>query len=342
MFYVSSRLSPLLPDDRLLPIRPHRHNLNRHPKLPLQERNVKIQLLRKLILRPDLRQITLPARQLRVHRLQALRQLKRKILRLLAPNLISSSNLNRIETAQHIPLHHNQLRNPVDHHTVLEGHQVEPATTARTPCSRTKLIPVFTHQIPIRIKKLSRERPRTHTGTVSLKNAIYLPNFIGGNAHTDAGTGTNSIRRSNKRVGTKINVEQRALGPFGQDGLALLQITVQLVFAVDQRKAPQVFDAFHQTRLKGSQVVFEIVHLQQTKVLGLEGRIFFFKVVQNVAHTQAVATGLVHVGGTDALKGGANFGGPFGSFRGSIQNAVGRSEERRVGKEWTSRWLTDL
>src|SRR5690554_8023855 len=55
VFYVSSRLSPLLPDDRLLPIRPHRHNLNRHPKLPLQERNVKVQLLRKLILRPDLR-----------------------------------------------------------------------------------------------------------------------------------------------------------------------------------------------------------------------------------------------------------------------------------------------
>src|SRR5690606_42056592 len=54
-----------------------------------------------------------------------------------------------------------------------------------------------------------------------------------------------------------LSLHDRSSDLFGQDGLALFQITVQLVFAVDQRKAPQVFDAFHQTRLKGIQVVLD-------------------------------------------------------------------------------------
>ena len=60
---------------------------------------------------------------------------------------------------------------------------------------------------------------------------------------------------------------------------------------------------------------------------GLGGRIFLLEVMENVAHTQAVAAYLVGVGGTDALAGGAYLGIALGRLVGSIEHPMGGQDE---------------
>ena len=125
-----------------------------------------------------------------------------------------------------------------------------------------------------------------------------------------------------------VDVEQGALGAFGQDVLALAQEGVDLVLRVGKAEAAHVVHTLHPAALVvGDVVVGEAEVFQNLFVAGFEGTVFFFEAVEDVAHAEADAGGLVAVSRADAFAGGANLALALGGLIGTVEHAVGGQDE---------------
>ena len=62
-------------------------------------------------------------------------------------------------------------------------------------------------------RKFRRERTRTYTRTICLEDTVHFANLIGSYAQARAGSCTNGIGRSDKRIRTEINIEHRTCAP---------------------------------------------------------------------------------------------------------------------------------
>src|SRR5690554_1658537 len=141
----------LLAINRLTAVRPRRNQRNRNRKLPLQKLYV---VLQSAWQRLSLNLLSEPAFQLLIYRRDLfVYKLVRKNIRLPAiPKLVSRANFHAREHAQHIRLHHQQLRYAVDHDGILQRRKIDPTTTSWPPRGRPKLVPLLAHQVALLVQ----------------------------------------------------------------------------------------------------------------------------------------------------------------------------------------------
>ena len=178
------------------------------------------------------------------------------------------------------------------------------------------------------VEELRGERTAAHTGAVGLEDAVDLADAVGGDAQAGADSGADRIRRRHEGIRTEIDVEQRALGALGQDGLVLRQAVVDEVFAVDDLEAAEVFHGVEPLCLELRDVVLVVQTAENALVTGLGGGVDLLEIgAQQIAHTHAVAADLVGVGRADALARRTDLGAALGGLVGGIEDPVRREDQ---------------
>ncbi len=77
------------------------------------------------------------------------------------------------------------------------------------------------------VEQLGGKRAAADAGAVGFGDAVYLIYMARRDAEAGAGAGGNGAGRGNVGIGAEINIEQGALGAFGEDALALGQQGVE-------------------------------------------------------------------------------------------------------------------
>ena len=189
-------------------------------------------------------------------------------------------------------------------------------------------MPDAAQALSVRIEEFRGERTAAHAGAVGLEDAEHLAYAGGRHAQTRAHAGGKGIGGRHERIGAEIDVQQGALRAFGQDGDAVVQRRVHIDLAVDEGEALEGFHRRLPLLLIRGDVVGEIVLGEQAEMLLFQRFVLVFEGRgEDVPHAEAVAAGLVHVGGADALEGGADLGLPLGGFAGGVQHPVRRQDE---------------
>ena len=201
---------------------------------------------------------------------------------------------------------------------------INPPTTTTTTGNGTEFVSERTNLVARLVEELGGERTSPHTRAISLEDTIDIANLARSHTQTRAGARTNSVGRSDERIGAEVDVEHRTLSTLAEDGLAFVQKAVDFVFAIHQLELLQVFNAFEPSLFSLSQVVFKVQALENLFVAGLGGGILLVEVVQEVAYTQAVATYLISIGRANSLACGTHFGITLSGLISSIEQTVSR------------------
>ena len=173
------------------------------------------------------------------------------------------------------------------------------------------------------VRKFGREWSGTDTGAVGLEDTINTADMLRRYAEPCAGTGAERVRRSDKRIGTKIDIQQRALCALGEDGLVGLDKMVDNDLVIHNRELAQLLDGGQPCCIRR-----QLNTAEQFSVCLFERIVLVQKVgTQDVAHTQAVAGDLVGVGRADTFARGAYFLGTLLALLGCIQQAVSRQNQ---------------
>ncbi len=178
------------------------------------------------------------------------------------------------------------------------------------------------------VEQLGREGAAAHARAVGLEDAVDLADAVRSHAQTRAGAGAHRVRGGDERIGTEIDVEQRALGTFGQHAAVLGQRVVDLVLAVDQTELLEVFGRLEPAGLQFGEVARIVEAPQDGFVARLRTVVDRAEIgVQQVAHADARAADLVGVGRTDALARGADLRAALRRLVGRVEGAVGRQDQ---------------
>ena len=210
---------------------------------------------------------------------------------------------------ENIGLHEVKLGDAVEHDGVAKSRQVYPAGATRTAGGGTKLAAGLADLLTYFVLELGGERATTDAGAIGLGDAIYLINVTRGNAKAGAGTSGDGTGRGNKGIGTEVNIQQRALGTFGKNALALSEEVIEKVFGVGELKSTQEGNG-------RKEVGFESFDFQLFVVVGGDGGVLGngFPVAlleigeQDVPHAKADTTDFIGIGGADAFEGATDFG----------------------------------
>jgi hypothetical protein len=151
---------------------------------------------------------------------------------------------------------------------------------------------------------------------------------LGRDAEAGAGAGGNGAGRGDVGIGTEVDVEQGALGTFGEDALSLAQQVVQKKLGIGELEGAEEFDG-------GEELGFELLNFQRSIMMGCNGGVlgdcFLVALLeirqQDVADAQADAANLVGISGADAFEGAADFGAAAGFFADAVEGAVRGEDE---------------
>ena len=144
--------------------------------------------------------------------------------------LVGNASLDGIESVEHIALHHDQLGDAVHHDRILQGYEVDPATTALTACDCSILMTQVADGLARLIEQLRGERTSADTGAVSLHDTKDIADLIRTDAKTRASAGTDGIRRGDEGIAAEVDIEHRTLSTLAKHALAALQDVVDLMF----------------------------------------------------------------------------------------------------------------
>ncbi len=187
------------------------------------------------------------------------------------------------------------------------------------------LVADFLAQIVV---QFGREGAATHTRAVGLENAQNFANAVWRQAQAGACSRGGSRGRGHKGVGAKVNIQQGALGAFGEDFLARLVGLLDQDIRIRQVHAAQALYGLHPMCFSLCEVKGRLKVSQEFQVLLLQSFVARQIVRQfNVTNTKTVAARFVHVGRSDALEGGANLVLSFGGLRSGIQQTVRRKNQ---------------
>ncbi len=75
------------------------------------------------------------------------------------------------------------------------------------------------------------------------------PMRVGATTQTRAGPGSSCGRTGHKRVGSKVDVQQCALGAFSQNTLARIKLVIDPLLGIDHLNLTQALDGFEPSRL---------------------------------------------------------------------------------------------
>ena len=150
---------------------------DRNSEVVLHELDIVLEFLRKLTFLADSCKIFLPAREFGVNRIDLGRDVERNLVSLNAVHLVGCADLDGLEIIQTVRLHHDEVGHAVDHHSVLQCHEVQPATAARTAGDSSDLVSDLADLFTGLIEKLGWERTAAHTRAVGLEYSIDMPDL---------------------------------------------------------------------------------------------------------------------------------------------------------------------
>ena len=241
---------------------------------------------------------------------------------------VGGADLDGVEAVEHIALHHDEVRDAVYHNGVLEGHEVNPTAAAVAARDGTKFVANAANLLARLVEEFHGEGARANARAVCLEDAEDVADGVGRHAETRADASARGRGGGDEGVRAVVDVEQRALCAFGQNGLALAQIAVDFVLRVAQLEFLHILDALHPLALLVCDVVVRKVEVaQDLLVAGLEGCVLGVEIVENIAHAQADACCLVAIRRADALARSANLGLSLGGLVGAVEHAVGGQDE---------------
>ena len=178
------------------------------------------------------------------------------------------------------------------------------------------------------VKEFGGEGAAADARAVGLEDAVHLSDARRCHAESGADACAHRIGRGDEGIGAEIDVEKGALCAFGQDGRALVEGFVDIDLAFDECETLHFFDSLHPPFLVVGDVELEVILCQQTEMLILQGVILALEFRgQDVAYAQAVTAGLVHIGRTYALEGGADLGLALGGFARGVEHAMGGEDK---------------
>ena len=283
--------------DSLSTVRTDADNLNRCLKFLLEEGNIVVELFGELVLARELSHISLPAGQFLVNGFNTLLDVVGEVACLDTIDLVSRASLDGGEIVEHVALHHDELRNPVDHNRIAKGYKVNPTAATFTTRYSAILMTQVANLLARLVEQLGGERTCANTRAVSLHDAKHLANLVRTNAQTRAGTSTNGVGRGHERIAAKVNIEHRTLSTFTENALARAQHLINLVLAVNQVELTQILNTFQPLLLYFVDVVFKVQRFQNSLMASLVGSILLLEVVEDIAHAQTITETLsVYVG----------------------------------------------
>ena len=292
-----------------------------------QESQISIEFFREFIFALHLCHICLPARQFCIYRLHTFSDIIWEIINFLAIYLISNTSLDGIECIEHVALHHDQFGNTVYHNGIFQSYQVNPSATTFTSCYRTEFMSQCAHLVTSLVEQFCRERTGTYTSTVCLEDTEHLADTVRSYSQTGAGTCTNRIGRSNKRIRTEINIKHRSLSTFAKNALAVFQIIVNLMLTVYKMELFQIFDTFHPCFFQFCEVIFVVQTFQDLFVTSFRRTVFLFEVMKDITYTNTVTANFIRISRANAFTGCSYFRISLGCFVSSVQYAVCRKDE---------------
>ena len=240
---------------------PDRNDRHGHARLAFDIFHIGLELGRKILVTAHLLQIGFPPLELTVDGFHVVLNVVGELRHATAVDLVGLGHLDRIEIVHHVGLHHDEFRHAVDHDGIFERHHIEPAATTLAPRHRTELMTEPAQCLARLVEQLRRERPAAHARTIGLEDAVDLADTVGADAEARAGARTDRIRRGHERVRTEIDVEQRTLCAFGQNGLVFGEEAVDFVLAVDDAELFEVFDPLEPLSFQFVDIVAFLVFL---------------------------------------------------------------------------------
>ena len=176
--------------------------------------------------------------------------------------------------------------------------------------------------------QLGRHRAFTHARGVRLHHAEHAVNHLRAHAQARAHAADRGIRRCHERIGTVIDIEQRALRPLEQNRPARCARPGQEQrHVVDPRLHPlAVGEHLVEQRTPVERRILDepVAGLHVLADLLLEPR-----PVEQIAHADATPADLVLVGRADAARGGADLALAAPGFGQQIELAVIRQNQMR-------------
>ena len=189
-----------------------------------------------------------------------------------------------------------------------DQNRIKPATAARTPRNRAKLMPTLAKAAANTIMQFGREWPFPHTGAVRLGNTQHKPRSRRPHARPRARIGSNRVGTGYKRIGAVVHVQHDRLRAFEQNPAAIAACIVQNVPCCSHKgqhlggniaQERQQFFLGKSWRAKTCQ---QRVMVQEQFIQLPVQR---FRLGQ-IAQTDGAAGNLVLIGGANATAGGAN------------------------------------
>ena len=177
------------------------------------------------------------------------------------------------------------------------------------------------------IEEFRWERSRTDTCAISFHDAEDITNFVGTNAQASTCTGADRVGRRDERIASEVDVEHRTLSPFAENGLTLLQNTIDLMFGIYDGELTEILNTLEPLLLDVRDVILKVERLQDGIMSGLCLSIFLLEVIKNVAHAETITGNLIRISRTNTLTSGANLVFSLLGFIGSIEDAVGRHDQ---------------
>lgn len=160
-----------------LAVWPERDYTDRNSEVAFHELDIVLEFLRKLTFLADFRKVFLPAGELGVNRLYLGCDVERNLICLNAVHLVGCADLDGLEIVQAVGFHHDEVGDSVNHHGVLQRHEVQPTAAARTACDGSELVSDLTEFLSGLIEKFCRERTAAHACAVGLEYSIDMPDL---------------------------------------------------------------------------------------------------------------------------------------------------------------------
>src|SRR5690606_19869060 len=144
-------------------------------------------------------------------------------------SLVADTHLHRFQTVQNVQLGQADTGHTVDLDGMAQRHRIKPATTTGTTCGGPHFVPLDRQVLAHVVKQFGRERAGTYPGGVSLGNTQHVVQIQRAKTGAGSGAASGGIGGSHVRIGTQVDIQQRALRAFEQDVLSALAVVVQNV-----------------------------------------------------------------------------------------------------------------
>ena len=318
-------------DDDLIPVGAHGNDLDRAAGFLLDEGDVLLERFREILVAADLGDVLLPAGEVGVHRFHLVGTFEGEIRDHLPVDPVGRGHPDGVEGVHDVGLHHDEFVHAVHHDGVFQGDEVQPAAAAGTARGGAVLTADAAQALARGVEEFRREGTASHAGAVCLEDTHHLAYAAGSHAEAGAHARRHRIGGGDEGIGAEVDVQHRPLGAFGKDGDVLVQVAVHDELAVDEGEALHLIDGLVPLDLVFGDVEGELVVGQEPEVLVFQRFIPLDELGgEDVAHAESVAAGLVHVGGADALEGGADLALALRRLAGGVEHPVGGEDQVRL------------